>query len=119
MNELKLVEIIPIEYDKSKKVIHMYSTIDTSDLTAKRLRDLYVNLNFKSSPAVSPLIDGFLITFYPKPPIFICSKDGRMYSFLGKWDLKEVQHQASLVMRVLSHFDLVKDHKRISRRRRK
>jgi len=120
MDSLSIVEIMPIEYDKRRKVVHTYSKICTQDMTAQRLRDLYINLGFKNAPVVTHLGEAFLITFFPKPPIIISKSDGRMYTFVGgKWDLKEAQHQASLVMRVLVEFDLVGNHKRRSVRRRK
>ena len=117
--DLNLLEIRPVEYDKGRKVIHKYSKVKTSDLTAKRVRDLYINLGFKIVPVVTSLKEAFLITFFPKPPILISKEDGRLYTFKGNWDIKEAQHQASLVMRVLAEYSLVEDHKRISLRRRK
>jgi len=119
MDSLNVIEVMPIEYDKGRKVVHTYSKIRTQDLTAKRLRDLYINLGFKKAPVITHLGEAFLITFFPKPPILISKNDGRLYTFaMGKWDLKEVQHQASLVMRVLAEFSLVTNHKRRSVRRR-
>lgn len=119
MDSLNVFEIRPVEYNKGRRVVHIYKRIKTKDLTVTRLRDLYINLGFKTAPVITPLKEFFLITFYPKPPILISTQDGRLYSFLGKWDLKEAQHQASLVMRVLGEYDLVEEHKRKTVRRRK
>jgi len=86
MDSLNVLEIMPIEYSKGRKVVHTYSRIRTKDLTAKRIRDIYVNLGFKKLPSVTHLEEAFLITFFPKPPILISKKDGRLYSFKGKED---------------------------------
>jgi len=119
VDSLDVFEIIPIEYDRGKKVIHYYSQIKVKKLTATKIRDLYRNANFKSLPMVLSIKNFFLITYQPKPPILISKINGRLYSFLGNWDIQEVQHQASLVIRVLSTYDLVKEHKRKTVRRRK
>lgn len=116
---MKIYEVIPIEYDKTRKVIHTYKRIITRNLTANRLRDIYLNLRFKSLPMISNLLGFFLITYQPKPPILISKDNGRLYAFQGKWDLAEVQHQASLVMRVLASVGLVEEHKRRTIKRKR
>lgn len=119
MKELGLLEIMPIESMKDRKVVHIYDRILVEKLNAQRLRDLYANCNFKNLPNVMELEKFFLITYYPKPPIFISKDDGRLYAPKGTWPMAEIQHQASLVMRVLSTYSLVLEHKRISKRKRK
>ena len=118
MDSLEIFEIEPIEWDRGRKVIHIYKRVKVQELSAQKIRDLYVNLAFKTLPTVTDLKDCFLITYYPKPPIMISKTNGRLYSSMGSWDLKEGQHQASLVMRVLSEFDLVEEHTRKSLRSR-
>ncbi len=119
MNSLDILEIMPIEFQGKKKVIHIYKKVKIKELTASRIIDLYINLGFKKLPSVFSIQNFYMIIFFPKPPILISKRDGRLYSFRGKWDLKEAQHQASLIMRVLSEFNYVEKHQRKSMRRRK
>jgi len=116
--ELEIKELAPIEWDKTRKVVHIYKRVKTADLTAKRVSDLFINLGFDKIPVVTHLKGFYLLTFYPKPPVLISEEDGRMYTTEGMWDLKEAQHQASLIMRVLAEFGLVEEHRRVVHKRK-
>lgn len=111
-NVVKLREVLPIEYSKKRKVRHYYKRIKVEELSSERIEDFYYNLNFKKLPFVTELSNFFMIFFQPKPPILISKENGRLYTLEGKWDIEEVQHQGSLVMRVLESVDLVEGWKR-------
>lgn len=117
--DLNIFEVLPIEFKKGKKIIHFYKRILVEDLTDEKLVDIYYNLNFKTLPSVADLLNFFLVTYKTKPPILISKRNGRLYSLKGKWDLAEVQHQASLVIRVLEYFGLVEAHQTKTVKRRK
>lgn len=119
MDSLNVFEIIPIEFSKERKILHIYKRIKVEELSKERILDIYFNLNFKNSPSVLDLPTAFIIQYRTKPAIVISKENGRLYSFPNKWDLAEVQHQASLVMRVLSRTNFIEDHKRQSIRRRR
>jgi len=108
----KLIEIIPIEYSKSRRVVHNYKRIKVEELTAERIPALYHNKNFKSSPTVLDLGSHFLIYYDPKPPIFLNKSNGRIYTLDNSKHLEEAQHQASILMAVLATFELVEGHNR-------
>jgi len=47
MDSLNVLLVIPIEYDRNRKVVHAYKRIKVEDLSKKGISDLYLNLNFK------------------------------------------------------------------------
>jgi len=50
MDSLDVLLVIPIEYDKNRKVVHAYKRIKVEDLSKNGISDLYLNLNFKRLP---------------------------------------------------------------------
>jgi len=109
---LNLREVFPIQYSKEKKWICLYKRIKVEELTKQRIEDIYWNLNFRRLPNIFEFDRFFLIQYGSKPWIFISKENGKLYSFPNSWDLKEIEHQASLVIRVLSSFDLVEGYRR-------
>lgn len=113
MDSLNVFKIVPIEFEKGRKRIHIYKRVKVKELSKKTLLSIYTNLNFKALPSIIELPETFIIQYKSKPVILISKQDGQLYAFKGKWDMKEIQHQASLLIRVLSRVELVEEHKRI------
>lgn len=114
MDSMQIFEVRVVEYEKTRTRVHTYKCIKVEQLNKKRLADFYFGLHFKNLPEIVDLPLGFLIQYRSKPAILINRNDGRLYSFAGKWDIREIEHQASLVLRVLSAYDLVEEWQRKS-----
>lgn len=112
MDSLKVFLVTPIEYEKRLKRIHNYKRIKIEELSKKSILGLYISMNFKEAPSVTDIPEGFIIQYKTKPAILISKENGKLYSFPGKWPIREIEHQASLVMRVLSRVNLVEKHER-------
>ena len=121
MDSLNIFEVNPIEYERRKKRVHTYKRVKVEDLSKRGLLGIYISLNFKQTPSVLDLPQGFIIQYKTKPAILISRENGRLYAFAGRWDIKEIEHQASLVLRVLGRVSLVEEWERktVMRRRKK
>jgi len=112
MDSLNLFLVKPVEYEKRLKRVHSYKRIKIEELSKRTIIGIYLSLNFKQAPSVLDIPEGFIIQYKTKPAILISRSNGKLYSFPGKWPIKEMEHQASLVIRVLARVDLVEDHER-------
>lgn len=111
MNSLDVFEITPIESSSGKKKFYSYKRLILGDLTVKKLKDIYLNIHAKHIPDIIESIDYFMIQYPNKPVLLLNKTNGRIYSFRQKFDMKQIQHQASILFRIFRTFGLIEDPK--------
>jgi len=111
MNSLDVFEVIPIESSYRKKKIYSYKRLILGDLTVKKLKSIYLNIHAKHIPDIIESIDYFIIQYPNKPALLLNKTDGRIYSFKQKFDMKQIQHQASILFRIFRTFELIEEPK--------
>lgn len=108
--DIKLIEIVPIEYKRYFKRLITYKRIKTEKITKIGLLRIFELINAQQPLQVldSPK---FFITQYASKPILFISKDlGRIYSYKELGFQKEVlEHQASILITILNRVNLVED----------
>ena len=112
--EVNLEETKPIEYSRRGRRILTYRKVRTEHLSKEGLRESYKALAFRETPDIIESTRGLLIQYRNKPPMFISKETGKVYSPKDSWPRKEVEHQASLLLRVLNSLGLVEEYKRVS-----
>jgi len=111
MDSLDVFEVNPIESSSGKKKFYSYKRLILGDLTVKRLKSIYLNIHAKHIPDIIESIDYYMIQYPNKPVLLLNKTDGRIYSFKQKFDMKQIQHQASILFRIFRTFDLIEEPK--------
>lgn len=104
-------EIVPVKF-KSKKYrqVLLYKRIKVELLTKETLLSLYNLSNTKAQVQILETPNFFLVQYPTKPFIAISRIDGRLYTLYTQgFTLEELQHQASILLRILNRFKLVEE----------
>ena len=105
-----LKEVTPIQYHGSTAQVFSYKRIKVECLTKETLKRFYTLLRLTRPVSILETPTLFLIQYEGKPIIVLKKLDGRLYSFQGQgFPEKEIEHQASFVIRILKKFGLVED----------
>jgi len=105
-----LKEITPIQYHGTTAQVFSYKRIKVECLTKETLKRFYTLLRLTRPVAILETPTLFLIQYEGKPIIILKKLDGRLYTFLDQgFSEKEIEHQASFVIRILKRYDLVED----------
>jgi len=103
-----LKEVVPIQYHGSFAQVFSYERIRVENLTKETLRRCYTFLELARPVYILETPAYFLIQYEKKPVIILKKEDGRLYSLPGQgFPRKEIEHQASFVIRILKKFDLI------------
>ena len=105
-----LKEITPIQYHGTTAQVFSYKRIKVECLTKETLKRFYTLLRLTRPVAILETPTLFLIQYEGKPIIVLKKLDGRLYTFPDQgFSEKEIEHQASFVIRILKRYDLVED----------
>ena len=105
-----LQEVIPVQYHNPwRKEQFFYIKIKVEKLTRMALIGLFRDKNSRSELRVIESPRYFITQFEDKPPIYINRQNGRLYCLDMGYDLKNVEHQASFIIRILRSVGLVED----------
>lgn len=88
----------------------MYRRVKVELLTKETLLSLYDLSKARARVQVLETPNFFLVQYPGKPFIAISRLDGRLYTLYNQgFTLGEMQHQASILLRILKKFDLVEE----------
>ena len=105
-----LKEVTPIQYHGATAQVFSYKRIKVECLTKETLQRFYTLLRLTRPVTVLETPSLFLIQYEKKPILILNKKDGRLYSLFNQgFSEREIEHQASFVIRILKKYDLIED----------
>ncbi|RLI82221.1 MAG: hypothetical protein DRP01_10115 [Archaeoglobales archaeon] len=103
-------EVTPIQYHGSTAQVFSYKRIKVECLTKETLQRFYTLLRLTRPVTILETPAFFLIQYEKKPIIVLKKDDGRLYTLPDQgFSEKEIEHQASFVIRILRKYDLVEE----------
>ena len=105
-----LREVTPIQYHGSFAQVFSYKRVKVECLTKETLKRLYTFLRLSREVNILETPTLFLIQYEKKPIVILNKRDGRLDSLFNQgFSEREIEHQASFVIRILKKYDLIED----------
>lgn len=102
---LDVSRVVPFHYHRSWRQRIIYGRVLTDGLTKEEIKRIFREANAKEIPDIIEKEDYFEFQYSNKPTLIILKKDGKIYcdsSELKKYDRKEIEHQASILLTILN-----------------
>jgi len=101
----KIIPIVPFHYHGNWRQRIVYGRILTDRLTKMEIKRLFEEVHAKEIPDIIDKNGYIEFQYVEKPTIMISKKDGKIYceqKELEKYDMKYIEHQASILVTILN-----------------